>query len=850
MRVLLYVFCFAAAALLGGSTARAQGLPALDKSSEIVTGCLPDGISYYLIHNSATPGFADFALVQPSRHDRKSPREDLVSLPHFFGRKPYEFLADNAVGYGRRGFIEHTRNSTVFRFAEVPVSRSAVTDSSLLMLFDLARSSQYEQAIVVSGDIDVPTVLERIRILSMTIPRRSEPDDAWSYDWRQQDEASVTATTAPVGSISVVYRSPRTDSELMNTIQPVMSRLLASELDVILERRMRAAFTEAGLPLADYRYRYTGSEETSGDELVTISVYTAADRMEEAIQTIAGVLAALDEDGASVEEVTFARTVIAEQINRDYSNYITGNSEYLNKCISAYLYGSNLASTSTLAKVFTGRKLDASRECELLNRYIAAMLSPRRNLHLRVSAPSRPDGKRMKELFAQGWNSGSKVACELPSAEDTIKLAVPRRKVKLKSTAKDSFTGGKLWVFSNGVSVVYKKTADKGTFHYGLMIKGGWSEISGIHGSEPSFARDVLALGKVAGMESSYLKDLLAMYGVSFEPRMTMTDVRFVGAAPSSSLSLVLKTMVSVVNNYENDSEAYARYLKEKPVQLIRDKFSYSGTYAVLDSTLCPSYTFAAGSLPALPDADLDLRVSQYMVQKASNMKNGVIVLMGDLDENVTLKLLSQSLGAFKSGQQRAVRQKVPYRLRKCWSTNFVQHNWRSTSVSVAMSAMWPFGAEGYNQMQLACTVLKAELDKALMKDGMYSTVSGSADLLPAEKMTIYVHCEPIAPQGLPADVTTALPVKALDTVRSVLNRLAVSEISSDQIKLCKTMLTNRFKADEGSTELLRDAVLDRGSVGQDVRASYAQRISSVTASDLRKLFSTLSGCTAEFIVQ
>lgn len=847
----MYIAWFAVVALLCGSTLRAQDLPALGKASEIVTGCLPDGISYYLINNPHTPGFADFALVQPSRNDRKGPREDLVYLKHFYGRKPYEFLADNAVGYSRRGFIEHTRNSTVFRFSDVPVSRSSVTDSSLLMLFDLARSSEYEQAIVVSGDIDLSAILERIRIMSMTISRRSDPNDAWSYGWRQQDEASVTTSTAPVGSFSVVYRSPRTDSELMNTIQPVMSRLLANELDVILKRRIRTAFTSAGIPLADYLFRYTGSDETSGDELVTISIHTSAESLEPAIQTVAGILASLDEDGATVEEVTFARTVIAEKVSRDYSNYLTSNSEYLDKCISSYLYGSNLASTNTLSKVYTGRKLDPGRECELLNRYIAALLSPRRNLHLRASAPVKPEGKRVKELFALGWSEGSGVQYELPSAEDTLKLALPRRnKIKLKSTARDSFTGGKLWTFSNGMSVVYKKTADKETFHYGLMMKGGWSEIIGIHGAEPAFAQEVLALGKVAGMNSARLRDLLAMYGVSFEPRMTMTDVRFVGSAPSSSLSLVLKTMVSAVNNYENDSEAYARYLQEKPIRLVRDKFSDSGTKAVLDSTMSPGYVFAAGCLPALPDEDLDLRMRQYMVQRASNMMNGVIVLVGDLDETVTLKLLSQSLGSFKTGQQRAVRPKIPYKLRECWSTNFVQRNWRSTSVSVAMSALWPFGAEGYSQMRLACTVLKAELDKALMKDGMYCTVSGSSELLPAEKMTIYVHCEPLAPQGLPADVTPALPVKALDTVRSVLNRLAVSEISDEQLKLCKTMLTNRYKADEGNTELLRDAVLDRGSVGQDVRASYAQRISSVTAADVQKLFAKLSGSTAEFIVQ
>ena len=828
----------------------AQELPKLGKDPQIVSGSLPDGISYYLVNNAAEPGFADFALVQPSRTDRSGPRRNLVSLPHFFGRKPHEFLSDNAVGYGRHGFIEHSKDATIFRFAGVPVFQPEVTDSTLLMLFDIARSSAYEQAIIVSGNVDVSAVLERIRLLSMTISRRQEVADSWDYGWRQQNKAIVSTGTAPIGTINVIYRSPRTDVDLMNTIQPVMSRLLASELDVILQRRLRVAFEQAEIPLASYRYRYTGSESTPGDELFTISVHTSVDCLEKAVSTVAGVLSSLDEAGASIEETSFARTILAQEISRDYFNYVTTNAEYVSKCISSYLYGSNLAATSTLGKVLTNRKLDPGRECELLNRYVSAMLSPNRNLHLRVCAPVRPKEERMRELFAQGWEQEVMDKSVIPVAEDTLRLTLPRRKVKLKSVAKDSFTGGKLWTFSNGMTVVYKKTADKGIFHYGLMVKGGWPEISGIKGSEPSFAQDVFSLGKIAGFKSYYFRDLLAMYGITMEPSITISDVRVSGSALSESLSLVLKTMVYAMNGYESDGSAFSDYLKLRQVQLIRDKYEDSGTRAMLDSIMCPKYAFAAGSLPKLPADDFDLRIGQYMYQKSSNMKNAVIVLVGDLDEGIAVKLLCQTLGAFRTGQQRVVRSKIPFPLRQCWSTNVVQRNWRSTGVSVSLATTWPYGAKGYNQMMLACTMLKAELDKALMKDGMYSVVSGDIEMIPAERITLYIRCEPIAPLGLPADASTALPEQALNTVRYVLNGLATKEVSQEQLAFCKDLLTNRLKAEDGNSALLRDAVLTRGSLGQDVRGSYAQRIKTVTSSDIQELFSKLSGCTAEYVVQ
>ena len=152
--------------------------------------------------------------------------------------------------------------------------------------------------------------------------------------------------------------------------------------------------------------------------------------------------------------------------------------------------------------------------------------------------------------------------------------------------------------------------------------------------------------------------------------------------------------------------------------------------------------------------------------------------------------------------------------------------------------------------MLLACTMLKYELDKALVNDGMYCSVSGSADLFPTEKMTIHIHCEPIFPSGLPYEVNPAMPIHALNTVREVINRLATEQVDPAELNFCKTMLTDRQKTESGNTAQLRDAVLERNSVGRDIRGGFSQRITGVQPSDMRKLFEALTGCTCEYVVQ
>lgn len=854
MKALRGIFCWfltlGILTLPASVSAAPQSLPALGKASEITTGKLPDGISYYLVKNASSPGFADFALVQPMRKDRQGPREDLVDLPHFSGRKPYDFLAHWGIGYSDGGYIKHLRDATVFRFEDVPVSYSEVADSTLLMLFDIARSSEYEQALIVCGNIDVAAIQERIRILSMTLSQRLPASDAWSYDWHPQDKAVVTTNTAPVGTILIHYRSPRTDRELMNTIQPVMSRLLATEMSIIITRRLRRAFTAAGIPLADCKCRYTGSDETAGDEMFSVSVLTAPDTLDEALRITAGVLSFLDSDGVSTDELSFARSVISTAALRDDDNYKMSNADYLDKCLSSYLYGANLASVSSVSSVFYGRKLDLQREQELLNRYISAMISGQRNLHLHVRNSQKPDESVVAQVFADGWAAGCRPVDCVPVQADTLKLPAAKKKVKLKTTAADPFSGGKIWTFSNGVIVVFKKTADKGAFHYGFMVKGGWAEVPGIKGSESAFVTDVLGTFKVAGMSGVSLRDLLLMNGVTLEPDISLSDIRFTGIAPRRALSLVLKTMLAVANTTTPDHEAFGRYCREKEVRLVRDKFSEEGTRAVLDSIMCPGYPYAAGSMPELPAEGFDSRLSDYIGVKGSTMRNGVIVLMGDLDEAATLKLLTHTLGDFRNGSQRVIRPRLDYPLRSCWTTTTTRHNWREHGVSVSLSAFSQFGSDSNLRLQLACEVLEAELTRRAVGIGQKCSVEGYPALLPAEKSTVYVHCAACPASGVPADVRPDSPAAALAAVREAVNYLATNEVDPMVLSRCKTGLINSISAEDGNTGTLRDAVLRRYALGRDITGRYKDIIKSVSARQIRELFEALRDCTCEYVVE
>ena len=259
----------------------------------------------------------------------------------------------------------------------------------------------------------------------------------------------------------------------------------------------------------------------------------------------------------------------------------------------------------------------------------------------------------MLQTFKEGWNSGGSVSADVPSQADTLSLTLPRGKVKLSNAAADSFSGGKMWTFSNGATVIFKKTADKGAFHFGYMVKGGWTEIQGITGPESAFLSDALALEAVAGMSGERFRDLLAMNGIDLQGETTLSDVRWTGSAPSDKLTLVLKALLALAVNTKADPGAYGRYCTEEAIRQQRDKYSPEATRAAIDSTMSPEYPFATGCAPQIPGPDFPERVNSYLAGKGATARNSLIVLTGDLSEAFVLKTVSHMLSGLGSARQR-----------------------------------------------------------------------------------------------------------------------------------------------------------------------------------------------------
>ncbi|MBO6081400.1 MAG: hypothetical protein J6P46_00040, partial [Bacteroidales bacterium] len=62
----------------------------------------------------------------------------------------------------------------------------------------------------------------------------------------------------------------------------------------------------------------------------------------------------------------------------------------------------------------------------------------------------------------------------------------------------------------------------------------------------------------VADMKHTAFQSMLSANGITLDPEVTLTDFRLAGAAPSSRLPLLLKSLLALSQQRKADADAFA----------------------------------------------------------------------------------------------------------------------------------------------------------------------------------------------------------------------------------------------------------------------------------------------------
>lgn len=859
-----HIFASALTVLFAG-VLHAQEIPVLPADPAVTSGVLPNGMSYYIASNGSEKGFADFALVQRtglgtvpdslSYMVGDAAYGALDSLPHFKGTSPVKFLARHGCGPGPEGFVSVSEDATVYNFRDVMLSCDSVTDSLLLMIIDIVDRSRSDdgffmrewyapsdQAVIVSGDVDAGKVAEKLRMLSYvctsgtSLPR---PE----YMWEDRPEVEFMASDTISGNIaevSLTWRSPRTPKEYMNTVQPVIYDIALDELALIARDRIMAEMSERNIPVADVSCVRYGGLSGPADEHFRVSASVAAEDVRGALGTLSSCMSVLDADGASRGEFRTAGKICLDMLEEDASAPLKWNRDYVDRCVWAFLYNGTLASAKEKRAFHASRSVHDTTMLRLFNGISSALLGGKGNLTVKADGMAENE---LKHVFDSAWHSAPhhdwrKVYS--PDPADTVSLPGIGPKVKIKSIKKEHTSGGEIWTFTNGFRVIYKKMPSNGDMYYMMAMNGGYGEVDGLGRGEGAFMSDYPQLCYISGLKGRDFKKLLRSLDMTMDTRVNPTNTMVSGKVPKKRMQLLMRSLLAFSNERRPDSTAFSYYVKSEKLRLDMTRRSGADVAAAIDSLTCPDYDYSPYKSASNLDIGIADKAESLFASLSSKMNDGVLILVGDMDETALKKMLSMYVGGFRTRDIAFRRPSVRYQPLSGWLTYTVDGP--RDGMVVAMSSRLPMTAENNLAAPVAAMALWKGLTEAFAGTGVSSEVSYSCGIYPEERFSVMISLSP-APGSS--------PMALIGTVRSVLAGLSQECIPEEDMSIYKAYVKNCLALEMSAPDYWRYAIALRYLEGKDFSTGYDVKTDALSSEKIRQIISLLEkGTKVEYIVK
>lgn len=863
-------------ALLTTLAVPAQELPLLPSDPAVSQGILPNGAAYYIVTNSSTKGMADFALVQKTGtltdsldagRAVRTAKDALARLPRLNGSSPQEFLTSHGVTPGKDGFVKVSENATVFLFDNVMLSQNAaVLDSTLLVLLDIMDRANCaeddfirrwyapaDQAVIVAGDVDAGSVAEKLKYMSFMIPARcSLPRE--QYSWQDRDTALFVTSRDSVRNIATIsasWRSARTPREYMNTVQPAIYDMFVGELGAMAVARIKERLRSADIPVADVWYDHMDSVESLADEHFTVNVSVAPEHASAAAAALASAMASLEAGNAGAGEFREARRGYLDAMTLEDRRPLRRNSDYVDRCVSAFLYNATLASQKEKLAFHTSRDLADTTELRLFDGIVSALLDGAKNLTIDyVRGRFQNDSVDVKAVFDSTWRADNVPLPETVS--DTVKtplLPGPGPKVKLRMTKTEPMSGGQMWTFSNGFKVIYRKMSSYDNIYYSLVLNSGYSSIRDLEDGEGAYVSDYLSLCRIGGLDGLEFSHFLGAEGITMKSEVELSGTKISGYAPEDKAELLVRLLLAVMNGREHDEEAFDYYVRTENLRHEYVKGSVEERIAAIDSIMCPDYIYSSRKASGKLSSALGKKADGLYSRLAGKTNDGVLVLVGDVDEVMLKKLLTTYVGGFVTTDRAFARPSVRYQPVSGWSTYTFEGD--VNSVDIAMSSPLTLSADNRMAAVVASMMLKQSLSEAIVGTGMYLRLSYDFGVYPQERFNVMISLNEAYKDGFSSDTELSGPIAALEVLREALSDLANTPVPQSDMDAFKTMLKERLALEMNDPQYWTEAIADRFINGKDFTTGYKERIDAVTVDKVKAILTSLNeGCKIEYIIR
>lgn len=819
----------AIAGLIFSITVPAQNtLTRLQDDKAVKKGSLGSGITYYIVENPVVKGRADAALIRRGEALSLKAGEDLASFAGFLSR--------SGISPSREGYIQKRGASTLFSFPSVAVHETAVLDSTLLMLFTLAGKSAADEAIIISGDVSAQAIKAKMDIFSLMLPRRCVGVRQDTHVWKSNPAPQWCFRDKTGGDrsrISISYSAPRLPQNRLYTSQALVPELFALQFEPFLRRRIGRSFNEAGIPYSELEFGYRGTAASAGDELYTVSIVTDTAHTKPAMERLAMILGAIDDFGAATEELSGIRSAMRPGM-LERGAAAMSDQAYIERCVSHFLYGTNMAPESTLVNYAVRRQLADSTWANIFNTYNRAWLGRLENLNLDIeSGLDTLDADELIFAYNLNYLIGSTAGDTLSrrwASADSLLLEKDYSRVRIRETASEPLSGGETWYYSNGIKLVYKSIPGAEGFSYAVVWPGGMDSVEDIKAGEGAFIGELFRMFDVAGMESEDFRDMLAAAGISMDARLDIRNLVVKGKAPSDGIQLLLSSLLALTTEGELSKGRFDAWRRN--LALAED-----GYMSQMTSAMMPGYQNTPAPMKDAVSEDTFSKAAEYYRCRFSRMNEATLIIIGNADEQALKRLMVRYAGGFNTGGGTTSRRNNRFKLQ---DSHLTLSGEGEPGIHALYHAGVPLSAGNYYLSMVMQEWLSRALPQALASYGLAVDVRCAILPWPEEQLLVGVDCAPMPAESLPQGVEVAPSSSWAGLLDRTVRKMEMPSASA--LGVYKERVTKSVTGQLESADGLVEMLLLRLAYGKNFVVNAKGNISSVDVSRIQSMWSELIG--------
>ena len=771
MKVRLFGILTAALLMLNCLASSVQAQPLLPRDPAVHDSVFPNGLSCYAVGNSSAKGIADITLIKR----------------------------------------DYSGSDVVCAYRNVMLSSEVAVDSMLLNIMRKVEADGIpaDCAVIVSGDIDTKAVMTKLKYMSLMVDSSvpcQVPDQVWDGD-RQMSVSVADDAASGLSTVRCHWLLPGFPRDKRSTKQYAIYEKAAWELGEVACAWIRRALGREGVPYAKVSFVHDDVRSDYSKESFAFEIIVAQSDVEKARTSLTSVLAALGRGEAGEPDVILAEMAFLDRLEKSATRPVMSNEEYTQMCREAFLYGTSLASDKERMAFFRSKDLSGPARRKIFTGITSAMID-----------------------MAGPYDS----ALVHPAAvilSDTLRLQGPSEiKTKIRMSRKDSFSGGMLWTFANGFKVLYRKMPSTGMrLYYSLSMNGGYGNVEGLERGEGAYMSDYFDNCWIAGMKSSYFKDLLLLSGMTLSAKVNLFNTTVSGHVEDRNVGLLMGSLLAVANECRPDSLKMDYFTRCEDLRLAM--IGQTDIRSSIDSLMCPGYrytSFKAGGVRKGTFA----KAQALFDSMTSKMNDGMLVIVGDMDEAELKKMLQHYVGSFKVRNVASRRPSMEYHPVSGWA--FYNVEGEEDAATVVLTAPLAMTASNHFAVDLAALMLERRLDDVFGPKGRLAQMSLSRSIYPDERFSIMIS------------ISGQCTKEYMGELHQVLEGF---EFTDAELKSCKEYLKNLYAQQAKDPQYWLRVMQLRHLEGKDFTTGASAKIDAVTAQMLDGVFAAMGkGAGIEYI--